>query len=1162
MASNGHFPDIPAALPSWYHCGPPTLCASSSAPGGLTPEQTPQFVLFTHDDAVDATSNKVVRAVTDRAHNANGCGVPATWFTIKTGTSCDLTKKLWQDGHEIAAHTLNHKALRVPFDGGAAAMETEMLGVRSWLNNTCGIPLSDIVGFRSPFLVHNPSTRAILYKNGMLYDSSIIESWPSATSPGKDAKLWPYDMADGIPQASGGSGRRALLRCGRSGTPLFSMDPGGDAYSVLKTNFDFSYNSNKAPFGIFIHAPWLTTDHIAAMNKFVDYALAKGDVWFNPVPKDKMAAWLQCGAAAPAAPAACVKYTIKAGDSLFSISQATGATTQARGGRRARSGAGRPGGRQGAGASSPGTRARGAALNCGPVFSSLQDILSANPSLGSGTNLVVGSQLKVPPYPASCDGGASSPAGASPAGSPPPSPTPLPAPAVGAACQTYAIGAGDTLASVVDKYRVTLAALLEVNPSLTETSLLSVGQQVKIPPYPAGCVGGQLPAPAAAPAASPAAAPLAPLPKSGLRATFILTGMSQTAFLSEGLASFQQILAHLLDVDASAIASSTYALPATTTTAAVPSRRRLAQAEAAAAPLLGLDANISSAEPLALYSVAAAALAPGGALDQQTAAFGVSQAAPPVLTPYDASGAAIGVSTAASPAPAAAPAGASMGGAGGSSSSPLSTGAIVGIAVGGAAAAAAAAAGVVAALVVRRRRAAARQAAGSPARQAAAGMVLLDNGKFLTELHRLFESHKDKGTVFVTMKRTNLKPRRGKNDYSEHPYVCLVRATDGKRKLSTSVAGKDVARFHDSYTTIMRAHMDTLRKRERTRHNKQQQAAATTARRRSGRRAAAHAAAGGNGSAARPPSPSAIEASRSLAALRAAHCGDAFAAALAGPAPAPSAVPTALYIATRFIDAQLLECVNHINFERKSSSVRETNQVVLLGNGFDTRPFRLPWPEGTVIYLAAPGEVHEVAERQLAAAAAASPGAPWLARVPRGCLLRRVAADPSLPGALEAALEAAGLRGDRLSVWGWQLAGCGGAYASDPAALLGAVASMAALESLVVGELSVSLSLGPAGVSNLLAGYGLLGAAVDHADAAAALASADAAAGGERRAGEAGAGGGGGEAPPEEARAGEAAPLLFLARQKRLSVAEMDAWAAHGAAQGEAEESDGILPFS
>lgn len=50
----------------------------------------------------------------------------------------------------------------------------------------------------------------------------------------------------------------------------------------------------------------------------------------------------------------------------------------------------------------------------------------------------------------------------------------------------------------------------------------------------------------------------------------------------------------------------------------------------------------------------------------------------------------------------------------------------------------------------------------------------------------------------------------------------------------------------------------------------------------------------------------------------------------------------------------------------------------------DTRPFRLPWPEGTVLYMVAPPEVHEVAEAVLAQQGAA---------VPRGCLLRRVRAD-------------------------------------------------------------------------------------------------------------------------------------------------------------------------
>lgn len=38
-------------------------------------------------------------------------------------------------------------------------------------------------------------------------------------------------------------------------------------------------------------------------------------------------------------------------------------------------------------------------------------------------------------------------------------------------------------------------------------------------------------------------------------------------------------------------------------------------------------------------------------------------------------------------------------------------------------------------------------------------MVLLDNGKFLTELHKLYEANKGPGTVWVTMKRSECRGR-------------------------------------------------------------------------------------------------------------------------------------------------------------------------------------------------------------------------------------------------------------------------------------------------------------------------------------------------------------------------------------------------------------------
>ncbi|KAF8087063.1 hypothetical protein N665_0600s0012 [Sinapis alba] len=46
-------------------------------------------------------------------------------------------------------------------------------------------------------------------------------------------------------------------------------------------------------------------------------------------------------------------------------------------------------------------------------------------------------------------------------------------------------------------------------------------------------------------------------------------------------------------------------------------------------------------------------------------------------------------------------------------------------------------------------------------------------------------------------------------------YRCLIRATDAKKTISTSVGAKDHQRFQASYATILKAHMTALKKRER-----------------------------------------------------------------------------------------------------------------------------------------------------------------------------------------------------------------------------------------------------------------------------------------------------------------------------------------------------------
>ncbi|XP_020532652.1 signal recognition particle 14 kDa protein isoform X2 [Jatropha curcas] len=83
----------------------------------------------------------------------------------------------------------------------------------------------------------------------------------------------------------------------------------------------------------------------------------------------------------------------------------------------------------------------------------------------------------------------------------------------------------------------------------------------------------------------------------------------------------------------------------------------------------------------------------------------------------------------------------------------------------------------------------------------------------------MFEQSTEKGTVWVTLKRSSLKSKvqRNKMTTAGTPidYRCLIRATNGKKTISTSVGAKDHQRFQASYATILKAHMTALKKRER-----------------------------------------------------------------------------------------------------------------------------------------------------------------------------------------------------------------------------------------------------------------------------------------------------------------------------------------------------------
>ena len=100
-------------------------------------------------------------------------------------------------------------------------------------------------------------------------------------------------------------------------------------------------------------------------------------------------------------------------------------------------------------------------------------------------------------------------------------------------------------------------------------------------------------------------------------------------------------------------------------------------------------------------------------------------------------------------------------------------------------------------------------------------MVLLENDAFLNELTKLFERTRNSGSVSSTMKivKEGVNKPLPKGTKKPTPtleeiraegsgYGVLVRATDGKRKVSTFVKKDKAAKFSKSYQTILLAYVE------------------------------------------------------------------------------------------------------------------------------------------------------------------------------------------------------------------------------------------------------------------------------------------------------------------------------------------------------------------
>lgn len=252
----------------------------------------PNLLLFSVDDNVLDSSWKAAyedTIVAADARNPDGCRIPITWFSTccahgSVSSDCESVLRARAAGHELSTHTRTHSKEAETFTYFEWAAEVG--GQRDWLVETCGVPRSEVVGFRAPYFKTNEVLGTVLRDLGLQYDSSLSGRDPTQRAFRMDATQ--FDFSAVCPTCNNWTALPiwevpAMVLPGSGGNVGKRVDPApsSDLTVLQRLQADFARKRHSGvPVPLMFHEDYLMDSATRApIVEFLSWALRQPDTW-------------------------------------------------------------------------------------------------------------------------------------------------------------------------------------------------------------------------------------------------------------------------------------------------------------------------------------------------------------------------------------------------------------------------------------------------------------------------------------------------------------------------------------------------------------------------------------------------------------------------------------------------------------------------------------------------------------------------------------------------------------------------------------------------------------------------------------------------------------------------------------------------------------------